>query len=132
MYPHIYIYTYMPNLFHDFQWHKLLTQYISLTTFSVPEEICIDINVVTESWGNENSWTFGACESKQEYGNDETFTEECCQPRGDYELVCKCSYGDGWHGGYLEISGKKYCERFTSGKEKKETATQTNGGNIHF
>ena len=66
------------------------------------------------------------------YGDQQTITENCCQPRGDYELVCKCAYGDGWHGGYLEIGGNKYCEQFSSGTEKKETATHSNGGNIHF
>ena len=49
--------------------------------------------------------------------------ERCCQPEGDYELVCKCSYGDGWHGGYLEISGQKYCTQFMDGNETTETAT---------
>ena len=92
----------------------------------------MDITVVTNSYGNENSWTFGACSSTQAYGSNDIFTEQCCQPTGDYELVCKCSYGDGWHGGYLEIDGNKYCEQFTSGKEKIETATMSVVGNIHF
>ena len=32
--------------------------------------------------------------------------------------MCKDSYGDGWNGGYIEIQGTRYCERFTSGREK--------------
>ena len=33
------------------------------------------------------------------------------------------SYGDGWHGGYLEINGQKYCEDFTTGSEKQADLT---------
>ena len=86
-------------------------------------DICINIKIVTKEWANENSWTFGSCSSNDTYQNYATVTEQCCQPAGQYELVCKCSYGDGWHGGYLEINGQRYCEEFKDGKEKKETAT---------
>merc|ERR1712226_506090 len=51
------------------------------------------------------------------------YTEQCCQPAGSYDLVCKDSYGDGWHGGYLLIEGKKYCKRFKNGHEKTEEGT---------
>ena len=34
---------------------------------------------------------------------------------GDYELICKDSYGDGWNGGYITINGKRYC-----GKDKHD------------
>ena len=36
-------------------------------------------------------------------------------------MDCKCSYGDGWHGGYLEINGVRYCDDFSSGH--KQTVT---------
>ena len=42
----------------------------------------------------------------------------CCLLKGEHTLTCKDSYGDGWHGGYLEIGGKKYCKDFTAGREK--------------
>ena len=67
------------------------------------EDICIEINIVTENFGNENSWSFGNCYNNQTYPSYNTTTEECCQPAGTYELVCIDSYGDGWHGGYIEI-----------------------------
>ena len=78
-------------------------------------------------YGSENSWTFGACSNTQEYQDEVTTNEQCCQTAGDYELVCKDSFGDGWHGGYLEINGQEYCKQFKSGDEKKEMATMANG-----
>ena len=35
---------------------------------------------------------------------------------GDWPVTCDDSYGDGWHGGYIEIDGNKYCDDFTTGK----------------
>jgi hypothetical protein len=87
--------------------------------------ICTDIKVVTTSWGHENSWTFGACSSTQDYQDETTTNEQCCQPAGDYELICKDSFGDGWHGGYLKINGQEYCKEFDTGDEKKENATMS-------
>ena len=105
-----------------------------LIIFSFSEVNCIDINVVTKRWGYENSWTFGACSSTQKYPNSATTKEQCCQPAGEYELVCKCSCGDGWHRGYLEIDGQKYCKKFRNGYEKTESATMGNSasGMTHF
>jgi hypothetical protein len=105
-----------------------------LIIFSFSEVNCIDINVVTKRWGYENSWTFGACSSTQKYPNSATTKEQCCQPAGEYELVCKCSCGDGWHRGYLEIDGQKYCKKFRNGYEKTESATMCNSasGMTHF
>jgi len=81
--------------------------------------VCTDIKVVTKAWGNENSWTFGSCSSDgTTYGDDQEYTVQCCQPAGSYSLACKCSYGDGWHGGYIQIGNDKYCEDFTAGQEK--------------
>ena len=77
---------------------------------------CIDIKVVTRGAGNENSWTFGNCNSAQEYKWWDIQFEKCCQPKGTYQLACRDSDGDGWHGGYIEIEGKKYCENFNSGR----------------
>ena len=49
----------------------------------------------------------------------ETFVQECCLPnqRNDYVIKCSDFHNDGWHGGYLEINGKKYCENFDQGFE---------------
>merc|ERR1711962_753597 len=78
------------------------------STPSPPDDsVCIDIKIRTEAWGDENSWTFGSCSSSQSYDNYQDYTEECCQPAGSYALTCKCSYGDGWHDGYIQIETPK-------------------------
>merc|ERR1712198_758705 len=43
------------------------------------------------------------------YANNKEYSIECCQPAGTYELDCKDEYGDGWHGGSIEIGGTEYC-----------------------
>ena len=94
---------------------------ISNTSSFAVTEVCTTIKLVTKRWGNEISWSFGACNSEgQEYGNHNIYTQQCCQPAGSYPVTCKDSYGDGWHGGYLKIEGKKYCKRFKNGHEKTE------------
>ena len=86
--------------------------------FLYDAEVCMEIKKVTKSWGSENSWTFGKCKNPQKYANHKTYTMNCCLAKGEQTLTCKDSYGDGWHGGYLEIQGKKYCEDFTTGRKK--------------
>ena len=77
----------------------------------------MDIKKVTKAYGSENSWTFGKCKSSQQYASRQTYTTKCCLAKGEHNLTCKDSYGDGWHDGYLEINGKKYCGDFSWGKE---------------
>merc|ERR1719190_41027 len=90
-----------------------------------PEKSCKTIKIRTEAWGYENSYAVGSCESTQTYYEDYQNYEEgpCCLNSDTYNLVCKCSWGDGWHGGYVEIDGVKYCEDFTSGSEKYVSVT---------
>ena len=58
----------------------------------------------------------GTCRNQNSpYDSQMNYSEECCLTPGVYSLECKCSYGDGWHGGYLEIDGVKYCDDFTDG-----------------
>ena len=77
--------------------------------------VCTNVKVVTKSYGLENSWALGPCKSKETYQSNKEMTQECCQAPGTYELECKDGFGDGWHGGYLEIQGKKYCDDFLGG-----------------
>ena len=46
-----------------------------------------------------------------------SFEQKCCLPDhiNDYAITCNDAYGDGWHGGYLEINGEKYCANFERG-----------------
>ena len=82
-------------------------------------DVCAYVKTVTKKYGNENSWSLGSCLSTtgaSTFSNNKQYTTECCQAPGSYELKCKCSYGDGWHGGYLEIDGTTYCENFDDGQ----------------
>jgi len=79
---------------------------------------CFDVKLTTKRYGSEISWSLGSCQGNGGYGNYGEYTEQCCLEPGDYNLECKDSYGDGWHGGYIEVNGEKYCESFSSGSEK--------------
>ena len=81
-------------------------------------EKCRKIQIKTKDWGHENSYSIGECVSKKVYAAGKTYKERCCLTPGKYNLVCKDSFQDGWHGGYLKIKGKKYCDDFLSGNQK--------------
>ena len=89
---------------------------------------CVNLKLKTRSWGKEISWKFGSCQSPPGYGeningkyaNNKEYTIQCCQPAGTYELDCKDKWGDGWHGGSIQIGGTEYCKDFTKGKSKKQ------------
>lgn len=92
-------------------------------------EICFDVKTVTKAWGNEIDWTIGCkdsacreCTSNLDFGNNQEYTQECCLPEDEEEFIinCKDTYGDGWHGGYLEINENLYCDDFLSGTEQQE------------
>ena len=82
---------------------------------------------MTKDFGEANSWTFGSCTSNGTYEGNQEYTQECCLSGGKndnltmsgLELICKTSKGDGWHGGYIEIQGNRYCEDFRTGSEQK-------------
>ena len=83
------------------------------------------MKTVTKIWANEITWNIGGtCNSKDlgKYQNEKEDTDQCCFTKGQdkFVITCKDSYGDGWHGGYLEINGKQYCATFASGKEFKD------------
>jgi len=86
-------------------------------------KVCGKIKVRTENWGYENSYAIGTCVSQQEYGYYEDYEEDCCLAPGTYSMDCKCSWGDGWHGGYVEINGVKYCDDFTYGHSQSVEVT---------
>ena len=92
--------------------------------------VCTPIKVVTRSYGKHNSWTFGDCRSSQVYESNLFYTEKCCQKPGSYPISCKDSAKDGWHGGYLEIEGTKYCTDFMDGLVKTEEATMGKNKNL--
>jgi len=83
------------------------------------EPNCVDITLHTKAWGNEVSWSITGAATcfGNSYGNyGEYRVNDCCLTSGQsFNLNCQDSYGDGWHTGYIEINGKKYCETFLSG-----------------
>ena len=84
---------------------------------------CLDVGLTTNIWANEITWSVGSCTNNQDYANNNVYTQECCLAGGDYTITCTDSYGDGWHGAYLEINGVQYCQDFTSGYEQQAYLT---------
>ena len=105
------------------------------TTPSTPEgpQTCFNVKMVTTDWAEEIFWgifTPGCyavddscprCHSPLDenqhqipYENNQEYNSECCMPKDkeEFEIQCVDVYGDGWHGGYLEINGVKYCDDF--------------------
>ena len=99
-------------------------------------EVCFDVTTYTKDWGHENDWTIACkdggcreCANDQEFGDDGTYTQTCCLPQDETEftITCKDEWGDGWHGGNLEINGNSYCGDFSSGDEYQETLANEGG-----
>jgi hypothetical protein len=84
-----------------------------------------NVKMKVKNWASEISWFITKTGEKtklcssQKYTGNIWYTDECPLPAGDYTLTCKDSYGDGWHGGYLNIKKKKYCD-FKTGYTKIE------------
>ena len=95
------------------------------TTQKPDTNVCVNIRVRTMAWGIENSWKFGSCSGPAQgstYSSRKTYNVQCCQPVGTYELDCKDSYGDGWHGGWIKIgsSKTKICKNFRDGSNQSQ------------
>ena len=115
------------------------------------EIICFNVKTVAKEWIDEMSWTIESCignkgkrischsheydyndEYNLDHGKDnEKYEKQCCLPKCPvlYTITCKDSHGDGWHGGYIEINGKKYCEAFDYGHEKIDATWKNNWQN---
>ena len=111
---------------------------MSLSEFIKCEYFLVKGTLETTRWGNEISWAIMegdkiACASQAvgTYGSHSLFTFECklC-PDVKYKIHCKDSYGDGWHGGYLQFKdmyghywGNQFCKNFTSGHKYSTEVT---------
>ena len=62
----------------------------------------------------------GRCSSDKTYSDNSEYTEECCLAAGVHTLNCLDSEEDGWHGGFIVIQGRRYCENFNDGSRKTE------------
>ena len=93
-------------------------------------EVCFNVSTFTKSWGNEMEWTIGCSDGScrpcgsippegSSYVGHAEYTQECCLPEDQesFMVTCTDTWGDGWHGGHLEIGGNKYCEQFLTGTE---------------
>lgn len=69
----------------------------------------------TTYYGEDVSWTIHTCSSNKTYLSHKDASEKCCLNEGQYQLICKDLYGNGWDGAYLTFLGKRYCEDFTDG-----------------
>ena len=85
------------------------------------QHTAVTVKTTTKKWGYENSWALGSCTSNTKFTNHQTVSQACCLAKGTYSLECKDTYGDGWHGGFIEINGKKYCKKFKQGHKKTES-----------
>mmetsp|Transcript_51454 Transcript_51454/g.96395 ORF Transcript_51454/g.96395 Transcript_51454/m.96395 type:complete len:568 (+) Transcript_51454:75-1778(+) len=96
----------------------------------------LTLHVRTSNWGYENSWYIAGCYLQDtggvcaggaayhhSYANHRFYSASCyCPGKTVVQLTCMCSYGDGWHGGYIAVqeNGKKYCAGFSHGYSKRE------------
>ena len=107
------------------------TTSIFSTKTAVPK--CFDVTITTKQYGNENSWTLGTCVSDAAgYQADQVYSEECCLDAGVYTLTCDDSYRDGWHGGFITIQGKQYCEDFTDGHQQAQDIDIAYSGSVIY
>ena len=69
-------------------------------------------------WKVSGPTTNTSCESNTEYDNMQNYTQTCCLPAKETEFTLTCidTFQDGWHGAYIEIEGKRYCENFHKGE----------------
>ena len=70
-------------------------------------------------YGSEMSWSFVSttghqCDETSFNGNYDHW-RSCLLKPGTYTINCIDSYGDGWHGGYIQIFGVNYCTGFSTG-----------------
>ena len=108
----------------------------SPTPAPTPSSPCSTVTVTlnTLTWGSEISWDIdGSITSSQTYGNNNAYTQSVCLSPGSHTLTCIDSYGDGWHGGSISITGaagvsylQGACASFSSGSSM--TATFAIGG----
>ena len=97
-----------------------MNQSISIFSIKTGSTNCFNVTITTKDYGNENSWTLGTCYQHGDFENDQVYTEECCLDAGKHTLTCDDSWKDGWHGGFIVIQGKKYCEDFTNGHQQEQ------------
>ena len=84
-------------------------------------DVSIEVTLTTKAYGSEISWSFGSCNSEQQYHNHQEYNQQChfntSPSNWVYKLTCMDSLSDGWHGAFITINGVNYCEDLV-GNEK--------------
>ena len=86
--------------------------------------VSANINVKTERYAGETTWEIlhsngtQVCAGGPYAENYHQYPETCYLPGSGYTLKCHDDAYDGWHGGFIEINGMKYCEDFDDGPLK--------------
>ena len=85
-------------------------------------DVCIDVKITTKELASEISWSLGSCNSNgQQYENNQEYIQTCCfntsPSRWLYNFRCMDSHGDGWHGAFITINERRYCEDFYGSEE---------------
>ena len=97
--------------------------------------VSANINVKTVWYPEENYWEILAANGTQmchggPYQHEKTnYPETCYLPGTGYTLKCHDDADDGWHGGWIEVNGIKYCENFEDGH--LETHALYTGAPVH-
>ena len=73
-----------------------------------PVSKCFDIELYTTSVGN--GWSFGHCQSSQEYVGVGMYTEKCCLPQGPHILSCMSFDSHGWGRSFVLLLGHRFCD----------------------
>jgi len=98
--------------------HKYLPHPVVITLKSYPSEIEWTIT----GSGAAAGITCGNGPYDGHYGVQPA--EDCKLKAGDYTLKCIDTYGDGWHGGFMTIDGKMYCDDFRTGHLMTKTFSE--------
>jgi hypothetical protein len=74
------------------------------------EDTVISVMMVNAAYGSENSWTIADSNGNQICAGDgyasrtNVTVDSCDLSEGEeYTVTCMDRYGNGWHGGYLQI-----------------------------
>ena len=64
----------------------------------------VTVHIHTRVWGNEITWNIDDGHVFGPYQNYQDYYEPIVLLAGEHTISYMDSYGDGWHGGYWEIS----------------------------
>ena len=84
-------------------------------------DVCIEIIITTREFASEISWSFETfCNSTQQYQDNQEYNHTCCYRTNSawqYKLRCQDANGDGWHGAFITVNDRRYCDQFSEGHE---------------